>query len=84
MSSHAHSFHSLYSCRPLLLATYNPEEGPLREHLLDRISISLSADVPIDFDERVAAVEMARRFQDDPSSVIEEVKDVTESTVTQV
>ena len=33
------------------------------QHLMDRIAISLGADVPTDFEQRVAAVDSARRFQ---------------------
>lgn len=73
------------SCRPLLIATYNPEEGPMREHLLDRIAMTLSADVMWStFQERVNAVEAAGRFQDKPMDVLAEVEDTTDSLRTQV
>lgn len=51
-----------YPCKPLLIATFNPDEGELREHLLDRIGISVSADSFLDIDERLEAVENVLGF----------------------
>jgi magnesium chelatase subunit D len=52
-----------YPCRPLLIATYNPQEGELREHLLDRIGVGLSADMhPLSVMDRVKGVENVLGF----------------------
>ncbi|KAL2621277.1 hypothetical protein R1flu_001482 [Riccia fluitans] len=73
-----------HPCKPLLIATYNPEEGAVREHLLDRIAINLSADSAMDFDDRVSAVEIATQFQENARQVLGEVTDATDAVKTQV
>lgn len=73
-----------HPCKPLLIATYNPEEGSVREHLLDRIAINLSADLPMSFDDRVEAVDIATRFQESSKEVFKLVEEKTETAKTQI
>ncbi|OAY30272.2 hypothetical protein MANES_14G005700v8 [Manihot esculenta] len=73
-----------HPCKPLLIATYNPEEGAVREHLLDRIAINLSADLPMNFEDRVAAVGIATQFQERSNEVFQMVEEETEFAKTQI
>ncbi len=55
-----------HPCRPVLIATYNPAEGEVRAHLIDRLALVLSADTPLSLDQRVEAVERVLEQAADP------------------
>ncbi len=73
-----------HPCKALFIATYNPEEGNLREHLLDRIAISLSADGVLGLDDRVQAVEQAIAYSRSPQEFLQQYNDDIDSIKTQI
>ena len=73
-----------HPCKSLFIATYNPEEGGLREHLLDRIAIALSADGVLGLDQRVEAVEVAIAYSQSPQDFLQEYNEDLDALKTQI
>ncbi|MEH1997692.1 MAG: magnesium chelatase ATPase subunit D [Nostoc sp.] len=73
-----------HPCKSLFIATYNPEEGGLREHLLDRIAIALSADGVLGLDQRVEAVEVAIAYSKSPQDFLQQYNEDLDALKTQI
>ena len=73
-----------HACAPLVFATFNPDEGDVREPLLDRFAMVVSADAPLDREQRVEGVAIAARWQDDWRAVAKECEDEEDDAALEV
>ncbi len=73
-----------HACRPLLIATYNPEEGSVRDHLLDRFAIVLSADQIISNEQRVEITQSAIGFSQSTELFSKQWAEATDALSTQL
>ncbi|WP_036901348.1 MULTISPECIES: magnesium chelatase ATPase subunit D [Prochlorococcus] len=73
-----------HPCRPLLIATYNPEEGAVRDHLLDRFAIVLSADQIVSNEQRVEITKSSMAFGESSKTFSKTWSEATESLATQL
>ncbi len=73
-----------HPCKPLLMATYNPEEGAVRDHLLDRFAIVLSADQVVTNEQRVEITESVLLHGKCTKSFADKWSEETEALATQL
>jgi len=73
-----------HPCKSLLIATYNPEEGVLRDHVLDRFAIVLSANQSIDNDQRVEITKSVLMHAEDNIKFSEKWSEESENLSTQL
>jgi len=73
-----------HPCRCLLIATYNPEEGAVRDHLLDRFAICLSANQLLDVEQRVAITRSALDHGESTEVFRQRFQEETDALATQL
>ena len=73
-----------HPCRCLLIATYNPEEGAVRDHLLDRFAICLSANQLLATDQRVAITRSALDHGESSEAFRSRFQEETDALATQL
>ena len=73
-----------HPCKTLLIATYNPDEGVLRDHVLDRFAIVLSANQSIDNSQRVEITKSVLSHSEDNMKFSEKWSEETENLSTQL
>ena len=73
-----------HPCKTLLIATYNPAEGVLRDHVLDRFAIVLSADQSIDNSQRVEITRSVLSHSKNNEEFYEKWSEETENLSTQL
>tara|TARA_Y100001968_G_scaffold38615_1_gene29485 strand:+ start:25125 stop:27257 length:2133 start_codon:yes stop_codon:yes gene_type:complete len=73
-----------HPCKTLLIATYNPDEGVLRDHVLDRFAIVLSADQSINNSQRVEITQSVLSHAKDNEKFYQKWSEETENLSTQL
>ncbi len=73
-----------HPCRCLLIATYNPEEGAVRDHLLDRFAMALSANQVLELDQRVAITRSALAHGESSGAFRSQWQEETDGLATQL
>ncbi|MFN9645528.1 MAG: magnesium chelatase ATPase subunit D, partial [Cyanobacteriota bacterium] len=73
-----------HPCRCLLIATYNPEEGAVRDHLLDRFAMALSAHQLLEPEQRVAIARAAIDHGESVEAFAARFQEETDALATQL